>query len=252
MKKSIFLTVALFAFISITSQLLAQETAVLKTRTKSNNANERTAGYDLKTIKCRVIPSETGCTIVFDGIAAITGGAVAGKRTNEIDAYQRLRTFSVSSSDNAANEVKSPRDVASGLATSSTRSLNREASAPSLSEIVVTKSETQAIQSSGTGAGKASFKEFTVTKRYSGKTTKISCPDGECGIPLDDCPNGTCDLVCSWSWGATNTGSSGAVVGSGLGRCSVNFLLEIQDGVCTDMAINEKGISGSSSGTTKK
>jgi hypothetical protein len=91
-----------------------------------------------------------------------------------------------------------------------------------------------------TSAGKATFKEFTVTKRCDGKTTTISCPDGECDIPLDDCSNGACDLVCSWSWGATNTGSMSSGSGSGSGRCAAGFSLEIQDGACT--AITKKDV----------
>lgn len=96
-----------------------------------------------------------------------------------------------------------------------------------------------------TSAGKASFKEFTITKRCDGKTTEIRCPNGDCEIPLDDCPNGAADLVCSWSWGMSNSGSMSSGSGmTGLSRSSVGFSLEIQDGACTAMAINEKGLPG--------
>ncbi|MEY2916399.1 MAG: hypothetical protein RIS73_113, partial [Bacteroidota bacterium] len=45
------------------------------------------------------------------------------------------------------------------------------------------------------------------------------------------CPDGSYEMTVSWSWGASNSGSSK--------RCSVDFLLEIEDGVCH--AINTKG-----------
>lgn len=303
MKKSIFITATLIIITSITSRLFAQEVSAvapaktsydLKKNEKAkvsqpdgnvtpiddwHQQNAKAAqGQHIKEAKlvCRVVPTETGCTIE---VAGITGGAVAGK--NGKSSPKLSYSCSISAADNSVTEVKSPRDASSGLATgkrmhkptviakeldkssptlAESTAKGREAASPSVSEIVVTKSGVQASQSSdaamssssGGGAGKATFKEFTVTKRCSGKTTKISCDGGECEIPTGDCPNGTCDLVCSWSWGATNTGSSGMGGGSGSGRCSVNFLLEIQDGVCTDMAINEKGPSGSSSGTTKK
>jgi Type VI secretion system effector, Hcp len=276
MKNIKILGIALIVLSSYSNQLFAQETAVLKTRTKSNNTNEKSSGnvipppkevdaYQiLKTkstqgqhikqaiLTCRVIPTETGCTIVFDNVGGITGGVVAGKKG--YDYYKNMSCFSVSSSDNSVSIV-SPRDPASGLPTGKrmhkpmviTKELDkssptlaesaakgREASAPSISEIVITKSAVQESQSSGIDAGKASFKEFTITKRCDGKSTKISCPDGECDIPLDDCPNGTCDLVCDWSWGLSQQGTSSSSSGS------AGFSLEIQDGGCTAMAIKEK------------
>jgi hypothetical protein len=247
--KTNIITIILFVITCVSSQLVAQE-SITKQKTKSNNTNERVAGYDLKkNVKCRVIPTETGCTIVFDNVGGITAGTVAGKKG--YDYYKSRSSFNVSSSDNSVSVV-SPRDAASGLPTGKrqhrpmtiTKELDK--SSPKLaetvakgkpssdqpsSEISIGEPGVQAAQGSVMGAGKATFKEFTVTKRCDGKTTKIACPDGECDIPLDDCPNGTCDLVCSWSWGMSQGGSSK--------RCSVDFLLEIQDGVCH--AINTKG-----------
>ena len=53
--------------------------------------------------------------------------------------------------------------------------------------------------------------------------------------------------VLAWSWGMSNSGSftsgSGATT-TGLSRGSVNFVLQIEDGACTSMAINEKGLPG--------
>jgi type VI protein secretion system component Hcp len=276
MKNIKIFAIALIVIASYANQSFAQETAILKTRTKSNQSNERSSsnvtpapkeidayqilktksaqGQHIKQaiLTCRVIPTETGCTIAFDNVGGITGGAVAGKKG--YDYYKSMSCFSVNSSDNSVSIV-SPRDAASGLPTGKrmhkpfviTKELDkssptlaesaakgREASAPSISEVVVTKSGVQASQSSGMGVGKATFKEFTITKRCDGKTTKISCPDGECDIPLEDCPNGTCDLVCEWSWGLSQQGTSMNSSGS------AGFSLEIKDGACTAMAIKEK------------
>ena len=265
--------IALIVLASLANQSFAQETATLKTRTKSNQSNERSSsnitpapkeidayqilktksaqGQHIKqaVLTCRVIPTETGFTIAFDNVGGITGGVVAGKKG--YDYYQNRSCFSVSSADNSVTRTL---PLARGHAAASTKSLNkgREASSPSVSEIVVTKSAVQESLSSGMGAGKATFKEFTVTKRCDGKTTKISCPDGECDIPLDDCPNGACDLVCEWSWGMSNSGSMSSGSGAGSGRCAAGFSLEIQDGACTAMAINEKGLPGGSSKKEKK
>ncbi len=308
MKKKI-ITIALITITSFANQLVAQETAVLKTRTKSNQCNERVAGYDVKkNIKCRVIPTETGCTIAFDNVistssvAGISGGVVAGKKG--YDSYKSMSCFSVSSADNSVSIV-SPRDPASGLPTGKrmhkpfviTKELDKSSSSAPSSEIAIDEPGVHKVSSDAVegydlkaakkiaarvaggssdsppseisvdepGVGissertrgratlsdftfhktaKATFKEFTVIKRCDGKTTKIVCSSGECEIPLDDCPNGTCDLVCSFSWGVSNSGSMSSGSGAGSGRCAAGFSLEIQDGACT--AISKKDVQLSS------
>ncbi len=269
MKNIKFLAIALIAFTSITSQLFAQKAPALKTRTKSNNTNERTSGYDLKTIKCRVIPTETGCTIVFDnigGVGTLTGSGGAGK--NRKAAPNSSSSFSVSAADNSIDKITTPSQgslnkgregkiaviaVSHDMVVSSDPPVSVGASSDSPpSEFSIGEPGVQKVSKTGLGSGKASFsdlsvmsagkatfKEFTVTKRCDGKTITISCPDGECDIPLYDCSNGTCDLVCSWSWGATNTGSMSSGSGAGSGRCAAGFSLEIEDGTCT--AITKKG-----------
>lgn len=262
MKKSIFITVALFAFTTITNQLFAQE-ASLKTSGKTmgiddwQQTNAKVAqGQHIKKatlLVCRVTPTDDGCVVTLENNIVSPRDAASGLPTGK-----RMKPLSVfvSASDNAVSEVKSPRDAASGLATgkrmhkpsvitkeldksspelSETVAKGREASAPSVSEIVVTKSVDNA---------KVSMQDFHFTSTCGGKTTQIDCVDGRCEIPIGECPDGTCTAIASWSWGATNTGSSGMGGGSGSGRCSVDFLLEIEDGACTAMAINEKGLPG--------
>jgi hypothetical protein len=244
MKKSIFVAIAFIAATSITSQLFAQNATGLK------------AGYDLKkNVKARVVQTDNGCTIVFES-SAPSPDAASGMATTKkgYDYYQAQSSFSVSAADNSVTEVKSPRDAASGMATGKrmhkpmTITKEYDKSSPKLAESVSStgmSSDASAEKGSGGGAGKVnvqdlSFSKVNVqdisfTKRCGGKSTKISCDGGDCEIPIGDCPNGDCSLTADWSWGLSQGGSS---------RCSVDFFLKIEDGVCTAMAINEKGLPG--------
>ena len=258
MKNIKHIAIAILIIASYTTPTFAQETTA------------KTAGYDLKkNVKCRVIPTETGCSIVFIGIGSQGNDGYVGKKG--YDSWKSQSAFSVSSSDNSVTKIVSPRDPASGLPTGKrmhkpmpiTKELDK--SSPTIDESVsstgTSSDDATVAKGSGGGSGKASFsdlsvskatfKEFTVTKRCNGKSSTITCVDGECDIPLNDCPNGTCDLLCSWSWGVSNTGSTMSSSGSA-GKCSVNFLLEIENGGCTGMAINEKGLPGGSSKKTTK
>lgn len=256
MKKSIFVAIAFMAATSITNPLFAQEAA------------SKTAGYDLKkNVKCRVTTTEAGCSLAFEydvkSPRDVATGQSSGKRQH--GTVKIVKEFSVSSNDNAVAEVKSPRDAATGQSSGKrqhkpmTMTKELDKSSPKLAESVSSPDATAA-KGSGGGAGKVSMQDMSIskvnvqdisiTKRCGGKSTKLSVVDGECEIPTDDCPNGECSLIASWSWGASNSGSSSMGSG-GSGRCSVDFLLEIEDGVCTAMAINEKGLPGGKS-TTKK
>ena len=244
MKKSIFITAVLFAFTSIISQLFAQESAGAK------------AGYDQKkNVKARVIQTDTGCSLVFESSAPDASSGMATTKKG-YDYYQAKSSFSVSASDNSVTEVTSPRDVASGQASGKrmhkpmTVSKEYDKSSPTLAESVSSmgiSSDAMLSKGSGAGAGKANFQDismskvnvqdFHFTKRCGGKTSKISCDSGDCEIPVGDCPNGDCSITADWSWGASQGGNS---------RCSVDFLLTIEDGVCH--AINTKGSGGIRSG----
>lgn len=257
--KTKFITIALIAITCITSQLFAQET-VTKQRTKSNNTNERTAGYDLKkNVKCRVITTETGYAIAFEyDVKAprdVATGQSSGKRG--YDYYKAHSEFTVSAADNSVTEVKSTRDAASGLPTGKrqhrpiTITKEIDKSSPKLAESVSSpgmNTDATATIGSVTGggaAGKSSFKEFTVTKKTDVLSKIYSMVDGECVIPTDDLPNGVCILTVDWSWGMSNPASSNTgSAEAGMSRSSVDFFLKIEDGVCTAMAINEKGLPG--------
>ena len=115
MKKSIFITVTLFVITSITNLSFAQETAVLKTRTKSNQTNERTTATNQLDCVVRISPADTGCSIVFDNAIVSPKDAASGLPTGK--RMHKPICFVVNLNDNTIAEVLSPRDVATGQAT---------------------------------------------------------------------------------------------------------------------------------------
>jgi hypothetical protein len=144
-------------------------------------------------------------------------------------------------------EVKSPRDAASGQATGKRQhqpvavSKEYDKSSPVLAKSVSSSAAPSSeitIDEQGVHK-KVSVQDFHFTVRCGGKTTKIACADGgDCEIPIGDCPNGDCAVTADWSWGLSQGGSAK--------RCSVDFLLEIEDGVCH--AINTKGTGATRDG----
>ena len=243
--KTKFITIALIAITCITSQLFAQEAA------------SKTTGYDLKkNVKCRVSTTEIGYSIAFEydvkSPRDVATGQSSGKRG--YDYYQARSEFSVSTTDNSVSEVKSPRDAASGLPTGKrqhkpvTIIKELDKSSPKLAESGSSSNvntDGSTAMGSERGGGKATFKEFTITKRCGDVSTKYTLVDGECVIPTDDCPSGVCTLTADWSWGMSNSNSSNTgMVLTGMSSSSVDFFLKIEDGVCTAMAINEKGLPG--------
>lgn len=223
MKKSIFTAMAFIAINSIICQSFAQETTKVR------------PGYNVKAnVKARVIQTDNGCTIVFESSAPspeVSSGTALSKKG--YDYYQAQSSFSVSALDNSVTEITSPRDAANGMA--SGKRMHKPVAVTNESPVSAStsgiSSDASAAKGSGGGAGKANFQDFSFTKRCGGKTTKLSVVDGECLIPTDSCPNGACTITADWSWGMSQSGSSK--------RCSVDFLLDIQDGVCH--AINTKG-----------
>jgi len=233
---------------------------------------------------CRVTPTDNGCVVTLEHDVKsprdAASGLPTGKRMQKpLSVFVSASDNSVSevkSPRDAASglptgkRMHKPFVITKELDKSSpqlseTVSKNREASATSISEIVVTKSvdksspklsETVAkgreasapslseISIDEPGVHKVAMQDMHFTITCGGKTTQIDCVDGRCEIPVGECPNGACSAIASWSWGATNTGSSGMGGGSGSGRCAVDFFLEIEDGACTAVAINEKGLPG--------
>jgi hypothetical protein len=104
-------------------------------------------------------------------------------------------------------DVTKPRDAASGLATGKTTE-------QSISDVTA---------------------KVTHEDSWSAPI-KLSLVNGEYVLPIE-CKNGKCEIELSWSWGASNSSSTRTYTG---GR----FILEMDNGICTDMAINTKGTSG--------
>lgn len=270
MKKNNFLLIAFIAITCITSQMFAQ-VATSKSSGKTMASDDwqqapssKATGQHIKEgiLTCRVVATADGCSIVFENEIVSPRDAASGLPTGK--RMHKPFSFVVSSSDNSVSEVKSPRDAASGLATGRRMhkpvqpiSTELDKASPKLieklvqgkssssSEIAIDEPGVHKESGSGMGSGKvsvsdlsmmsggkATFKEFTVTKRCDGKITKIVCPDGECNIPLGDCPDGSCSITADWSWGMSQGGSSRS--------CSVDFLLEIKNGACWDIAVQKK------------
>ncbi len=243
--KTKIVTIALIAMTSSSSYLVAQEAAT------------NSVGYDLKkNVTCRVSPTETGFSIVFEHNVKTPLNEVDNRslETKGREYAHGISEYSVHLADNTITEVTSPRDAASGLATGKrqhkpyTITSTIDKSTPILYKSVSgneTTADGSLASRSGGGAGKVNIQDISFTKRCAGTTMVLSVVDNECVIPTGDCPNGVCILTMDWirndASASTEIGSSGM---DGVTRSSVSFLLEIEDGVCTAMAINEKGLPG--------
>lgn len=245
-------TIALIAIVSISSHLVAQEGVVAAQEQAVKGGWDQT-----KNMKCRVSPTEMGLSVSFEHYVKVpvdnVGKPASGKKG--FDYYQANSEYIVNSSDNSVTEVTSPRDAASGMATgkrmhqpiSVTKDVDK--STPVIYEEVsgkVTSEDTWTEGRSGGGAaGKAVFKELTITKRCGGINEKYTLLNDEAVIPTGDCPNGNCALKITWTWQDGSIDNTDWVVSKKkTGVNSANFILAIEDGVCTAMAINEKGLPG--------
>jgi type VI secretion system secreted protein Hcp len=236
------MTTALVAFTCISMHLTAQE---VSSKLVANGLE--------KNVRCTVSPTETGFSILFKNNAKEAMDApvalAAGKKG--YDYYQAQSAFSVSATDNSVREVISPRDAARGLPTGKrqhkplTVQTEIDKSTPSIitsTSGTVVSSEGTVSRSSGSGSGKVSLQDMTVTRRCGGKTTTIPMKDDVYMIPTADCPDGDCYVKIEWTW---NDGTLESNVDSSTTRGSKNsadFVWKIEEGVCTAMAINEKGL----------
>jgi type VI secretion system secreted protein Hcp len=244
--KTKIITIALVAVTSLSSNLWAQSVA------------PKSKGWDLaKNVKCRVIPTETGFSITFDHLVKVSVDNVVASSSGKkgYDYWHSTSEYQVSSSDNTIVQVISSREAASGMATGKRqhkpiRIENEVDKATPVLYEKVSSSETTtgglaALGTGGGAAGKAVFKEFTMTKRCGGVNEKYTLVNGEAVVPTGDCPNGNCGLKITWTWqdgGIDNT--DWVVSKKKTGNNSADFILTIEDGVCTAMAINEKGLPG--------
>lgn len=204
-KKLNFISVILLA-VFISGDLFAQETD-LKLVPKSNIKNQRTGEVEGLKNQCKVslIANEVGCEVAFTNDVKSPRDAASGLATGR--RLHKPITYSVSSVDNSVSEIKSPRDLATGQAS------GKRTSGTPIGGIIV---------KGGKNPGGNQFDNLAVK-------------NGQFTLP-EDCADGECDLILSWSWGASNTGSSKSYA-----QC--HFILTMGNGAC--MAIKTKGTGAS-------
>lgn len=200
MKTKLIPAAVIILALSVPSVVFGQD-ALIKTKTKSNQSNDRSAEQNTETCVVKLVSSDSGCDIVFLNEPAKSREAGSGMATGR--RMHKPISFAVNSSDNSVSEIKSPRDAASGLATGK--------------------------RSPGNPIGGLTIKggKNPGGNQFNG----LASNNGQFTLPAD-CPNGEYDLILSWSWGASNSGSSNL-------NCSCHFMLTIVNGAC--MAIKTKG-----------
>lgn len=168
MKKKIFVSLALILTISFISQLYAQET-IEHTKQRTKSNN---TNEKLSAQSSSVCTGKIRCT---DGTCTI----------------------------NFNQEIVSPRDAASGLPT------GKRMHKPFVITMELDKSSALLSRESPTkqAAGKVSMSELSVTMAIKGRTTKLPVVNNQFTLPSDGIDD-DCDLVVSWSWGESNTGTS--------------------------------------------
>jgi hypothetical protein len=207
MKKHLVLAVVVIIIIGLTGNLRAQTVneSILKTKTKSNQSNDRTAAQNPETCVVKIMSTESGCDLVFENVPVTTREAGSGMATGR--RMHKPMEFSVNSENNQVTRVTSPRDAASGQASG-----KRTAGNP-IGGLTI---------KGGKNPGGTQFNNLTVR-------------NGQFSLP-DNCPDGEYDLILSWSWGASNSGNSKSYA-----QC--HFILSLMNGSC--MAINTKGTGAS-------
>jgi len=191
MKKKMFLGMAVLLTLGFSSQLFAQETMEV-TKQRTKSNNTNEKTIDQSTNVC------VGKIRCADG-------------TCTIDFEQ---------------EIVSPPDASSGLPT------GKRMHKPFTMTKELDKNSSVAVRESPTksSTGKVSYSDLSIMVGGKGKSRKLQIVNGQFTMPAD-CPNGECDLVASWSWGESQTGSSGAgTTGSGMSkRYEATFNLAVEN-----------------------
>jgi hypothetical protein len=206
-KKLYFISVILLA-VCISGDLFSQETDLkVVTKSKSNIKNQRTGEVEglQNQFKVSLIANEVGCEVAFTNDVKSPRDAASGLATGK--RMHKPYTFNVSSSDNSVIEVNSPHDLATGQAS------GKRTSGTPIGGIIV---------KGGKNPGGNQFNNLVVN-------------NGQFNLP-PDCPDGDCDLILSWSWGASNSGTAKTY-------CQCHFILTMDAGAC--VAIKTKGTGAS-------
>jgi len=191
MKKQMILIATFVLTLLVSSKVFSQDELV-KSKTKSNQSNDRTAEQNSETCVVKIVSSDSGCDIVFVNEPIKTREAGSGMATGR--RMHKPISYTVNSSDNSVSELKSPRDASSGQAS------GRRSPGTPIGGIIV---------KGGKNPGGNQFNGLTVS-------------NGQFNLP-SDCPNGEYDLILSWSWGASNSGNSKSYA-----QC--HFILTLENG----------------------
>lgn len=200
--KKLLLATAFFAMLCVSELVSAQDLKTVNT-SRSNIKNNRAEESSAIQTQCvvNIASNETGCGIVFTNQVKSPRDAASGLATGK--RMHKPISFIVSSADNSVSEVNSPRDLETGQA-SGKRSPGNPIGGLSIK--------------GGKNPGGNQFNNLVVN-------------NGQFSLPTD-CPDGDCDLILSWSWGASNSGSAKTY-----GQC--HFILTMEAGAC--VAIKTKG-----------
>jgi hypothetical protein len=169
----------------------------------AQETSERSSDFDLaKNVKLRIVATSTGCDVVCESVGD-NGKNVVASQTQSVVYTQ--------------DEAQSTEKIVQGK---------------HIAKATIT------MKNSGSGAGKVNLQDFHFAVQSKGRVIPVTVDNDTCTFP-DDLPDGTYDVVCSWSWGASQSGASS--------QKSIDCHIKLINGVCENMAINEKGTAGTKS-----
>ncbi|MBW4361816.1 hypothetical protein KZH69_15085 [Flavobacterium sp. NAS39] len=211
MQNKFFITIVLMVFVSWTNLVNAQQTEMSSIKigkSRSNIQNNKGLPINVTQTYCTVIVKcmNGSCTIDY----------VNSKSATEVNSSKALEkrmhnSFVIVKEPNAVAQTKNDlinyQDV--------TTNISKEKNQVQLISDVTAKVSCE-------GRATTLIKLFSINSEYI--------------VPIE-CKKGKCDVELYWSWGAPNSGSIKTYAG---GR----FILEMDNGICTDMTINKKDISG--------
>jgi hypothetical protein len=239
-----FLAIAIITVASVTSQVVAQETETVSTKvrqTQGTNFGDRVnAGLQQASglvsggkTSIKIVPTETGCDIVSWSWGVSNsgnhsgGGSGAGKHVQSIVYVQE-------ESSNTEKIVQGKHFPKATLSVSSPDAdETQESSKVNVQDLNFTKKYDTAspVIANRRLGGKVNVQDISFTVYHDRKIIPTTIDNDTCTLP-EDLPNGDYNVVCSWSWGAHESGTNS--------QKTIDCHLKIENGVCVDMAINEK------------
>jgi hypothetical protein len=169
----------------------------------AQETSARSVSYDLaKNVKLRLVATSTGCDVVCESIGD-NGKNVVASQTQSVVYTQE--------------EATSTEKIVQGKHFSNTTVL---------------------MKNSGSGTGKVNLQDFHFAVQSKGRVIPVTVDNDTCTFP-NDLADGDYTAVCSWSWGASQSGASS--------QKSIDCHIKLVNGVCENMAINEKGTAGTKS-----